>query len=345
MERLLFTLNAPARREKLAGREYLVAPVVMLVPGVLNGSKGPLYYPPDEVANNVDAWNGMPLTMYHPTDPYGNPASGRHPAIVESHGLGYVYNARIRRSDGALVGDGWFDLQEVLKKDTKLAQGVRLYPRLLSGKPIELSTGLFTENQPARPGAVFNGKPYAFVARKYRPDHLAILPDQQGACSLNDGCGVGTLPVNRIAHLLNQAVTNAKKGKPLASGGRWVTTDSGQRLFLHGGGLHTSPGGKRVGGKGDDKSSKEPDKATKDKYAALKDVQAHHKKNMGDQTTDKLDKATTEKLADHAQATAAAHRRKAMRAKDPEDKKNLLKSAATFEAVAAKHRKAAAEKK
>jgi hypothetical protein len=28
------------------------------------------------------------------------------------------------------------------------------------------------------------------VARNYRPDHLAVLPDQRGACSLTDGCGV-----------------------------------------------------------------------------------------------------------------------------------------------------------
>lgn len=234
MERLHFTLNAPARRAKLAGRDYLVSPVVMLVPGVLNGSKGPLYYPHDEVATNVDAWNGMPLTQYHPTDDAGRPASGRHPAVIERHGLGTVFNAHIRQTDGALVGEGWFDVQEVQRKDANLPQHARLYPRLLTGKPIEVSTGLFTQNQPARPGAVYNGRPYAYVARNYKPDHLAILPDQTGACSVADGCGVAVhnrrTPVSRIATLID----NAKKGSGKSG---WVTLDGGQHVRVEGGKL------------------------------------------------------------------------------------------------------------
>lgn len=61
---------------------------------------------------------------------------------------------------------------------------------LEAGRPMELSTGLFTQNEPAPAGATFNGRPYDYVARNYRPDHLAVLPDQIGACSLADGCGV-----------------------------------------------------------------------------------------------------------------------------------------------------------
>ena len=32
------------RKDTMAGRDYLVAPMVMMVEGVLNGSNGPLYY-------------------------------------------------------------------------------------------------------------------------------------------------------------------------------------------------------------------------------------------------------------------------------------------------------------
>src|SRR5690606_13771547 len=32
--------------------------------------------------------------------------------------------------------------------------------------------------------------PYHSVARDYKPDHIAILPDRIGACSIADGCGV-----------------------------------------------------------------------------------------------------------------------------------------------------------
>ena len=36
---------------------------------------------------------------------------------------------------------------------------------------------------------MWNGEEYSEVLRNYRPDHLAILPDLVGACSLDDGAG------------------------------------------------------------------------------------------------------------------------------------------------------------
>ena len=36
----------------------------------------------------------------------------------------------------------------------------------------------------------WNGKAYVGIARNYRPDHLAILPDMKGACSIADGAGL-----------------------------------------------------------------------------------------------------------------------------------------------------------
>ncbi len=227
-------LNRAARREILAGKEYLVTDVVMLVPGVLAGSKGPLYYPHDEVARNHDAWNGMPLTLYHPTDDAGRPASGRKPSIVAKHGLGHVYDVSIRNSDGALVGKGWFDVAEVKRKDTQLTSSSRLYPRLVSGKPIEVSTGLYTDNVPARNGAHHNGRTYAFVARNYRPDHLAILPDQQGACSVRDGCGVSVTNSRRRVMTPTEAVAvlnanpkgcNQYTGSSCGVGGKLITPE------------------------------------------------------------------------------------------------------------------------
>ena len=53
---------------------------------------------------------------------------------------------------------------------------------------MEVSTGLFTENVQAN--GVFGGKAYHAIATNYRPDHLAILPDQIGACSIEDGAGL-----------------------------------------------------------------------------------------------------------------------------------------------------------
>ena len=53
---------------------------------------------------------------------------------------------------------------------------------------MELSTGLFTDNELSE--GEFEGKSYKYIARNYRPDHLALLPDKIGACSVADGAGL-----------------------------------------------------------------------------------------------------------------------------------------------------------
>jgi hypothetical protein len=170
------------RSEKVNNREFLVAPLTLIVPGVLNGSQGPLYYPPDQISRNVDAWNGLPLVVLHPTR-NGQHVSGRDPFAMANAEVGRVYNARIGKG-GRLQAEGWFDVEATERVDhTKT-----IVPRLRRGEPIELSTGLYTKNVPEQ--GVFNGRRFTHVAKDYRPDHLAILPDRRGACSLSDGCGV-----------------------------------------------------------------------------------------------------------------------------------------------------------
>ena len=38
------------------GKDFLVAPMVMIVEGVLEGSEGPLYYPATELAKTPAVW-------------------------------------------------------------------------------------------------------------------------------------------------------------------------------------------------------------------------------------------------------------------------------------------------
>ena len=196
--------NKGIRRATLAGRDHIVAPVSMIVPGVLNGSKGPLFYPAEEVAKNPSVWNGIPLVVYHPTI-NGNPVSARTPEVLDTAAVGQILKATIN-SQGKLVAEAWFDIEACKRVDN------RVLTSLLSGKQIELSTGLFTTNVPAPYNATYNGRPYTYIAKDYVPDHLAILPDQVGACSIKDGCGV----------LVNRELTT----------NGWVTLESGQRVFI-----------------------------------------------------------------------------------------------------------------
>jgi hypothetical protein len=178
------------RRETLHGRQYLVAPATILNPGVLNGSKGALYYPPEEVAKHPGMWNGMPLVVYHPTDTKGHPVTARDPTVIRESGIGAVYQDSIARNGKRRV-EAWFDEELTGQYDQKLAPQHRMLPRLLRGEPIELSTGLWTDNKPTRNGLCpKTGRAYTHTALNYRPDHIAILPDHKGACSVVDGCGV-----------------------------------------------------------------------------------------------------------------------------------------------------------
>jgi hypothetical protein len=220
IDRKYITVNvafggSKVRTEKMGGVQYLVAPVSMLVPGVLNGSMGALYYPREEVVKNAQAWNFMPLTLGHPTSENGRPVGARSPDIIEKFGLGFVFN--VSTDKGKLDGEAWFDINRTG------AIAPDILNRLQKGNPIELSTGLFTDKRYVR-NRNFKGKPYEAIATNYRPDHLAVLPDTRGACSLEDGCGVlvneekeksPCMVVNTIRKVGNKYVIFSKKGKRL----------------------------------------------------------------------------------------------------------------------------------
>ncbi len=187
MEQIIANLLGKVRRESLKGREFLVVPASLIVPGVLNGSKGPLYYPLDEISKNPGGWNGMPLMVYHPQDGNGRHISARTPQASQ-HNVGSIYNAKV---NGKLIAEAWFDEETTRRVDP------RVLTALEAGESIELSTGLYTDNELATEGSEDKGVPYKFIARNYRPDHVAVLPDQRGACSLDDGCGIN---VNEVSH-------------------------------------------------------------------------------------------------------------------------------------------------
>lgn len=169
------------RHETLEGEEHLVIPMVMLTVGVHNGSAGPLYYPETELGRTPQVWNAKPITLGHP--PAG--ASGCDPAIINSRKLGVCLNTTF---DGRLASEAWLN-----KKRCKTICP-ELLTRLEKGESVEVSTGLWTENEEV--AGTWNGEAYTAVARNHKPDHLAVLLDTKGACSLADGAG---LLVNEVS--------------------------------------------------------------------------------------------------------------------------------------------------
>lgn len=164
------------------GVQHLIVPVVMMVEGVHNGSAGPVLHTREELQKCPQAWNGIPVTISHPKDPEDQrPMSANAPQVVDSIAVGRVYNATIE--DQKLKGEVWLN-EKKLKQLSPLAYGY-----IMQQLPLEVSVGAFTEDDYTENGD-WNGEQYIAVAKNYRPDHLALLPGEKGACSWEDGCGI-----------------------------------------------------------------------------------------------------------------------------------------------------------
>lgn len=201
---LALNFSTTTRKHFLSsGKKFLVAPITLIVPGVLAGSKGALYYPQEEVEKSVPAWDGKPITVNHPVSENGKPLSAKDRSVFARQGIGHLRNARFER--GRLIADGWF-----LPEKTKRVEP-RIYQALVTGtKPVEVSTGLFVDEVPVE-HSEYRGKSYCLKAVNYRPDHLAILPDERGACSVEDGCGLGIAQ----NHLFHKGVSEMDKKKTI----------------------------------------------------------------------------------------------------------------------------------
>jgi len=176
---LTTNLVGMVRNEILEGRPYLAVPMVMMKEGVLNGSDGPLLYTSEELAKVPQVWNTKPVVVQHPTF-NGKSLSACDPVVLEKYRVGMIMNTSW---DGQrLKAEAWLEPSRLEAVDSRVLNAVQ------KGEMMEVSTGLFSEIEP-KPG-VFKGRHYKGVVRNLRPDHLAILPDSIGACSIADGAGL-----------------------------------------------------------------------------------------------------------------------------------------------------------
>lgn len=173
---LRLTANTLERRIR-GGVNYLIAPCVAVVSGVLNGE----FLPANEIAASVQGWNGVPVPVNHPQR-NGEYVSAQLPDVMAREVIGHVEAARF--DVDRLKVDLWIDLDKAAALGGKAAEVVR---RLEAEQPMEVSTAYTCVVYPGQ--GVVNGKRYNGVQRGVMPDHIAVLPDEIGACSWRDGCG------------------------------------------------------------------------------------------------------------------------------------------------------------
>jgi 2'-5' RNA ligase len=159
------------------GGEYLVAPVVALVAGVVNGE----FVPADELGKSLAGWNGRPVPLGHPMRD-GHFVSANQPEVMEDDVYGMFFNAAF---DGQrLLGEIWLD---VTKAQRMGGDALTALARLEAGEPLEVSTAYFCDVE--QNYGDYQGRTFAAVQHNLVPDHLAILLHEAGACAWSDGCG------------------------------------------------------------------------------------------------------------------------------------------------------------
>ena len=199
-----FAPEGKPKRIRYEGRETLVVPVIMArADVVMNGS----WVPVEELI--PETWNGVPVTVGHPEEGDGF-TSANLPEVLTDWSVGRIFNAVL---DGEkLKAEAWIDV----KRANAVAPD--LVAQLEAGAAMDVSTGYFCDDEPAE--GTLNGKAYTAISRNLRPDHLALLPGEEGACNWGDGCGVRSnrralqMKVQEALKVLAKAVTGNGKAKP-----------------------------------------------------------------------------------------------------------------------------------
>jgi len=194
--------SSNVRRETLDGTEYVVAPTTLLKPMYLNvpGSwtANEAYLPEREAKESIPSWNGTPLTLNHPSH-NGAGTTANSPEMHAKTAIGKVFNAQW--DGGEVVGEAWFNVEKIRDMGGMAEQ---VLDDVLAGNAVDVSTGYRASKLPS---GEYDGETHNAVQGNLKPDHLAVLPNQRGKCSVDAGCGVGE-PVANSMIFTNAQITN-----------------------------------------------------------------------------------------------------------------------------------------
>lgn len=165
------------REEMLEGRPHLVVNGAILGEDVIDGNRGPIFYPDEENAAAVPQWDHMPIVLDHPAS-----GSARTVSYLNENKVGVILNTAHDAKAKKVRPEFWFDKE----RTRELAPAV--LDNILNRRPVETSSGLKMglENKAGE----FNGKKYNGVSRRQQPDHVAVLPKSVGAYSVAMGGGI-----------------------------------------------------------------------------------------------------------------------------------------------------------
>lgn len=164
------------REETRNGRKVVIVPSATLPDGVvMNGIR----YPADEIEKSYKTLNRKPAPLGHPT------INGQYVSASDPEGInvGYIgaWNENVRREKGRVWLDKVIDVEVANRSDG----GRRVLEAINGNSPIHTSTGLLCQLETAN-----DDSEAEFIARNMEFDHDAILLDEEGAATPDQGVGM-----------------------------------------------------------------------------------------------------------------------------------------------------------
>ena len=177
--------SASIRREQYNGTEHIVIPSYTLPSNVvMNGG----LYPASEIDAHYLKLEGTLAPIGHPTFEGKHVSAFSPEAVTNANFNGGAMNRNVKKQGNRIYSEKWVNVEFA----SSTAAGKRLLERIAAfergdadAKPIHTSVALFVEKEDA-PGA--NG--YSWIAHIKDVDHDAILLDEPGAATPDDGVGL-----------------------------------------------------------------------------------------------------------------------------------------------------------
>lgn len=164
---------------------YVIRGAVPIVDSiVMNGG----LYPAEEINNSYQTMEGKLMPLPHPKVD-GKYVSANDPRAINSFHVG-AWAQNVSKSGDQVVMDVYINKAVAETKP----DGKRLINRLdemidgTNTDPIHLSTGLLTNKE--KKSGESKGKKYSWIARNMQFDHIAILLDEPGAGTPEEGVGM-----------------------------------------------------------------------------------------------------------------------------------------------------------
>ena len=164
------------RKEKRNGRDVVIVSSATLPDNiVMNG----IMYPAEEIEKSYFSLNRTPAPLGHPVV-NGKFVSAKDP---EGINLGWIgaWNENLRRENGRVLLDKVIDVEMANRSEG----GKAVLAAIEKGEPVHTSTGLFCNLE-----ATNDNAGYKHIARNLKFDHDAILLNEEGAATPDQGVGM-----------------------------------------------------------------------------------------------------------------------------------------------------------